>query len=71
MQLDNTVHPMDALMKQAKERWNAKLDRQSKTVSEAVVEYKRRYHIDPPEGDADWFSFAKGKVDYRFCTNSN
>ncbi|GAA6051318.1 hypothetical protein NBRC10513_000329 [Rhodotorula toruloides] len=52
-------HPIHYLIQQAKEDWNAKLQRQSKTVDEAVAEYERRYKRRPPKGFDEWFAFAK------------
>lgn len=51
-------HPIEHLMKAAKEEWDAKLARQSKTAEEAVTEYKRRYKRDPPNGFKEWFGYA-------------
>ncbi|GHJ90402.1 hypothetical protein NliqN6_6804 [Naganishia liquefaciens] len=58
------VHPIPAKMKQAQENFETKLARQSKTLSQAVAEYKKRYNMDPPKGFDEWFQFAKdNKVD--------
>lgn len=58
------VHPIPNMMKTAKENFEAKLSRQSKTLSQAVAEYKKRYDMDPPKGFEEWFQFAKdNKVD--------
>ena len=47
-------HPIYDLVKKAKKQWNAKVARQSKTLRDAVSEYKRRYHRDPPLGFDRW-----------------
>lgn len=47
-------HPIYDLVDNAKKKWNAKMARQSKTLREAVREYKRRYQRDPPLGFDDW-----------------
>ncbi|KAM0756101.1 hypothetical protein T439DRAFT_296122 [Meredithblackwellia eburnea MCA 4105] len=52
------VHPIHTLMKQAKQSWEAKLARQSKTYEEAVAEYRRRYKRDPPNGFQAWYDWA-------------
>ncbi|GLB39363.1 putative lipopolysaccharide-modifying enzyme [Lyophyllum shimeji] len=52
------IHPILELVKKAEEEWEKKLDRASRTLEEAVVEYKRRYKRDPPEGFDDWWDFA-------------
>jgi hypothetical protein len=57
-------HPIPKLMARAVERFEAKVKRQSKTLEQAVAEYRKRYEMDPPAGFDDWFSFAKdNKVD--------
>jgi hypothetical protein len=47
-------HPIYDLVDKAKKKWQGKLARQSKTLKEAVREYKRRYHRDPPLGFDRW-----------------
>ena len=47
-------HPMYDLVDKSKKRWNAKVARQSKTLRDAVREYKRRYQRDPPLGFDYW-----------------
>lgn len=47
-------HPIYDLVKKAKNQWNAKVARQSKTLRDAVREYKRRYQRDPPLGFDRW-----------------
>lgn len=41
-------HPIFELIQRAEEAWTRKLDRASKTLEEAVAEYKRRYKRPPP-----------------------
>jgi hypothetical protein len=48
-------HPIFELIKRAEEEWESKLKRASKTLEEAVVEYKRRYKRPPPKGFDDWY----------------
>jgi hypothetical protein len=52
-------HPIPKLMADAREAFDTKVKRQSKTLSEAVREYRRRYKRDPPAGFDKWFEFAK------------
>jgi hypothetical protein len=47
-------HPIHVLMERAQKEWDAKVARQSKTLEEAVAEYKTRYHRNPPKGFDDW-----------------
>ncbi|KAJ8294104.1 Beta-1,2-xylosyltransferase 1 [Rhodotorula toruloides] len=52
-------HPIHDLIANATKTWEDKLQRQSKTLEEAVREYKRRFGRRPPKGFDDWFRFAK------------
>ncbi|KAH6891741.1 capsular associated protein [Coprinopsis sp. MPI-PUGE-AT-0042] len=52
-------HPIPQLMEEAQRKFSDKLARQSKTLSDAVVEYRRRYKREPPKGFDDWWEFAK------------
>lgn len=54
-----TEHPITALMADAKVAFTKHLAKQSKTLPEAVAEYKRRYGRDPPRGFDHWWEFAK------------
>ncbi|EJD01862.1 uncharacterized protein FOMMEDRAFT_168465 [Fomitiporia mediterranea MF3/22] len=56
-----TEHPIPKLMAQAEDKFRNLLKRQSKSLSEAVAEYKRRYSRDPPKGFDEWFKFAMEK----------
>lgn len=47
-------HPIYDLIENATERWQKKLSRQSKTLEQAVREYKRRHGRKPPKGFDDW-----------------
>lgn len=51
---DKGRHPITVLIEEAETRWNAKLARQSTTLSEAVAEYKSRYRRNPPRGFDAW-----------------
>ncbi|WWD22473.1 hypothetical protein CI109_106966 [Kwoniella shandongensis] len=52
-------HPIPKLMAEAQDEFSEKLRRQSKTLAEAVAEYKKRYNKNPPKGFDEWFAFAK------------
>lgn len=49
------AHPILELIKTAEDKWQKKLERASRTLEEAVVEYKRRYKRAPPKGFDDWY----------------
>lgn len=51
-------HPIFELIKRAEEAWEKKLDRASKTLAEAVAEYKRRYHRPPPIHFEKWWDYV-------------
>jgi hypothetical protein len=55
------AHPIWQLSKDAEQNFQAMLDRQSKTLEEAVLEYRRRYGIPPPPNFDKWFEFAKSR----------
>jgi len=62
LQYTNTKeHPVDLLVKESEARFEELLGRQSKTLGEAVAEYKRRYGIPPPPHFDKWFAFAQSK----------
>ena len=50
----NGPHPIFKLIRDAEVAWKNKHRRASKTLREAVVEYKRRYKRDPPRGFDHW-----------------
>lgn len=47
-------HPIFELIRRAEERWADKHKRASKTLGQAVKEYRRRYQRDPPAGFDLW-----------------
>jgi hypothetical protein len=55
------VHPIAKLVEDAKHASEKKLQGQSKTLNEAVKEYRRRYGIPPPPNFDRWYEFAKAK----------
>ncbi|KAL1837266.1 hypothetical protein VTJ49DRAFT_4072 [Mycothermus thermophilus] len=56
--LGTTEHPVQQLVRNARDDFHRMLERQSKTYSEAVAEYKRRYGVDPPPGFEAWYGAA-------------
>ncbi|KIK68432.1 glycosyltransferase family 90 protein [Collybiopsis luxurians FD-317 M1] len=57
--LTYATHPITLLMSAAEERFRAKLARQSKTLPDAIAEYKRRYGMPPPKGFDQWWDYVK------------
>lgn len=55
---DSKKHPIEMLVEQAKAKHTHMVNRQSKTLGEAITEYRRRYSRDPPPGFADWYQAA-------------
>lgn len=56
----NGAHPIYELVRDAQGRWDKKLERASRTLKQAVKEYKRRYKRAPPRGFDDWCVFYFG-----------
>lgn len=57
--LSTGSHPMWNLITNAQRDFEELKAKQSKTLSEAVTEYKRRYGIPPPPNFDKWYNFAK------------
>jgi hypothetical protein len=55
----STAHPIWQLSKDAERVFKDTLARQSKTLPQAVEEYRRRYGIPPPPNFDKWYEFAK------------
>ncbi|KAL2265767.1 hypothetical protein VTJ83DRAFT_6867 [Remersonia thermophila] len=51
-------HPVERLVRDARNGFHRMLERQSKTYSEAAAEYRRRYGADPPPGFEAWYGYA-------------
>ncbi|GAA5909757.1 hypothetical protein JCM6882_002666 [Rhodosporidiobolus microsporus] len=51
-------HPIHRLIRDAESAWHEKVSRQSRTLEEAVAEYRRRYNQPPPKGFDKWYAFA-------------
>jgi beta-1,2-xylosyltransferase len=56
----HATHPILGLLVEGERKWADLVDRQSRSLEEAVVEYKKRYGRNPPKGFDDWWSFAQG-----------
>ena len=54
-------HPIPYLIRQAEQVHNLLVSKQSRNLSHAVAEYKRRYRIPPPPGFDKWFAFAQSR----------
>lgn len=51
-------HPIELLVEQAKAKHANMVSRQSKSLEEAITEYKRRYSRNPPLGFDHWYKAA-------------
>ena len=54
-------HPVHKLVAEADGDFQTVLARQSRSLSDAVAEYRRRYKIPPPPNFDKWYNFAKKK----------
>lgn len=54
-------HPISHLFGNARQTFDNVRSRQSKTLPEAVEEYKRRYNMHPPPHFDKWFEFAQSR----------
>ena len=52
-------HPIEDLVTEARSRFAEIKARQSESLDEAVAEYQRRYHRDPPPGFDWWYQIAE------------
>ena len=55
------AHPALQLINLAQKEADKMMKGQSKTIEDAVAEYRRRYGIHPPPNFDKWYSFAEGK----------
>lgn len=55
------VHPIDHLVNAANEQWRILLGRETKSLPNAAVQYRRSRGRHPPPGFAEWYAFAKDK----------
>ena len=54
-------HPIYQLISTAESEFQALLDQQSKSLKDAVTEYRRRYKLPPPPHFDKWYEFAKSR----------
>lgn len=59
LNVTSRIHPIYQLMQNAAREWESKVSRQSKSLHEAVVEYRRRYGRPPPEGFDKWWHYVR------------
>jgi hypothetical protein len=50
-------HPILQLIERGQAAWNDKVSKQSKTLKQAVDEYRRRYDREPPKGFNHWWEY--------------
>lgn len=53
------THPIERMIQRGEKQWADMLARQSRTLSQAVKEYKRRYGRSPPRGFDLWWKFTQ------------
>jgi len=58
-EMTGQLHPIDVLVADARSRFSALINKQSKSVQQATDEYKRRYKRDPPPHFEGWFSLCQ------------
>lgn len=54
----NAKHPIELLVEEANQHFWAMTKRQSRSLEEAVTEYRRRYKREPPPGFNHWYDAA-------------
>lgn len=54
-------HPIPKLVADAETRYTDIKGRQSKSLPEAIIEYRRRYHMNPPPNFDRWYEYAKNR----------
>ena len=55
----SNFHPVWHLITESERKFDAVKARQSRTLKDAVAEYRRRYNMPPPPNFDKWFEFAK------------
>lgn len=56
---DRERHPILELIDNAEKKWDRLVKKQSKTLKEAALEYKKRYLRNPPRGFDKWWEYAQ------------
>ena len=57
-ELPVAAHPIYQAIRDAREQWDAKVSRQSKSLYQATMEYRRRYGRAPPKGFEKWWRYV-------------
>ncbi|KAI9744116.1 MAG: capsule-associated protein CAP1 [Claussenomyces sp. TS43310] len=60
-QVPSDLHPLLNLVTNAQQEFQSLQSKQSRTLAEAVAEYRRRYGLPPPPNFDKWYEFAKQK----------
>ena len=60
-EIGSSQHPIWKLIRDAETQFETKRAAQSKSLGEAVAEYRRRYGIPPPPNFDKWYEFAKAR----------
>lgn len=58
---ETLTNPILGLLRDGERKWQDMLSRQSRTLEEAVQEYKTRWGRNPPKGFDEWWEFAKNR----------
>jgi hypothetical protein len=56
--MGSKIHPVYQLISDARRAWDDKLARQSRSLKEAVEEYRSRYGRRPPRGFDRWWNYV-------------
>ena len=51
-------HPVEVLVEDARRRYTHMVENQSKSLTEAIASYKKRYRREPPPGFKNWYHVA-------------
>ena len=51
-------HPIEVLVEQARRTATDMVERQSRSLQQAIANYQKRYHREPPPGFEDWYRVA-------------
>ena len=51
-------HPIEVLVEDARRKYTHMIENQSKSLEQAIANYKKRYQREPPPGFDDWYRVA-------------
>lgn len=51
-------HPIKLLVEDARRQYTHMIESQSKSLEQAIANYQKRYHREPPPGFDDWYHIA-------------